>query len=152
VVTAIRYVEAHAAEYKVDLKRSAIAGESAGGHIVAMIGACHGSELHLAAVVPFFPPTDMEVLEIGPDKTPNAIVAVKAFLGFSEVTDDAIRLMREASPVTYGTGDQLVNFRQSEEMILPVESGGHALGSWEREPAKQEYKQKVPEWLLRTMR
>ena len=33
-VTAIKYVQAHAAEYKVDKKRLAIAGESAGGHIV----------------------------------------------------------------------------------------------------------------------
>jgi acetyl esterase/lipase len=64
----------------------------------------------------------------------------------------------------HGTADQLVNSRQSQEMcgkmkqagsvceILPVEGGGHALGSWERDPAKQAYKQTVPDWLLRTMR
>jgi acetyl esterase len=76
VVAALRYVEAHAAEYKVDPKRTAIAGESAGGHIVALIGARYGRELHLAAVVPFFPPTDMDALEVGADETPNAVVAV----------------------------------------------------------------------------
>src|SRR5215813_11451829 len=53
VVQAIRYVEAHAKEYKVDMKRIAITGESAGGHIVSLIGARWGSELHIAAVVPF---------------------------------------------------------------------------------------------------
>src|SRR6478672_2694798 len=58
VVEAIRYVEAHAAEFKVDMKRIATSGESAGGHIVAMIGARYGRELHLAAVVPFYPATD----------------------------------------------------------------------------------------------
>src|ERR1700688_3990593 len=39
VVSAIRYVEEHASEFKVDPKRIAISGESAGGHIVALIGA-----------------------------------------------------------------------------------------------------------------
>jgi predicted alpha/beta-hydrolase family hydrolase len=111
----------------------AATGESAGGHIVALIGATigarYGHELLLAAVVPFFPPTDMEALEVGADKNPNAMVAL----------------------FVHGTADQLVNFRQPQE-ILPVEGGGHALGSWERDPAKQPYKLMVPECLLRTVR
>src|SRR5579872_6398005 len=44
VVAAIRYIEAHAREYKVDLKRVALTGESAGGHIAALIGARYRSE------------------------------------------------------------------------------------------------------------
>src|SRR5215471_998228 len=47
VVLAIRYVEAHAREFKVDLSRIAISGESAGGHIVALIGARYASELRI---------------------------------------------------------------------------------------------------------
>src|SRR5579883_126120 len=39
VVAAIRFIEAHAKEYKVDRKRVAITGESAGGHLVSLIGA-----------------------------------------------------------------------------------------------------------------
>src|SRR5689334_16842911 len=35
VLLAVKYVEAHAAEYRVDPKRIALSGESAGGHIVA---------------------------------------------------------------------------------------------------------------------
>jgi len=171
VVASIRFIEDHASDYKVDLRRVALSGESAGGHIVALIGARYGTDLHLAAVVPFFGPTDFEALVAGQDKTPQAVKGVSQFLDIAEPDEAARKLMREASPVTYvhkgmlpflfvhGTADPLVNFRQSEEMcgkmkaagsrceILAVEGAGHALGTWERNPAWQAYKQKVPDWL-----
>lgn len=175
VVAAIRYVEAHAKEYKVDLKRLAITGESAGGHIVSLIGARYGRDLHVAAVVPFYPVNDFEAIVVGQDKTDGAVKAVSAFLGFTTPDDTAVRLMREASPITYvkkgmppylfvhGTGDSLVNFRQTEAMcakmkqsgsaceIYAVEGAGHGMGTWERNPAWQGYKQKVPQWLQQTL-
>src|SRR4051812_27620097 len=58
VVQAIRHIEAHAKDYKVDMQRVAITGESAGGHIVSLIGAKDAKELHLAARVPFYPGND----------------------------------------------------------------------------------------------
>ena len=175
VVRAIRYVEAHAKEYKVDLKRVAITGESAGGHIVALIGARYGHELHLAAVLPFYPVNDFEAIVTGSDRTDGAVKAVSAFLGFTEPDEAAKKLMREASPITYvkkgmppylfvhGTGDPLVKFHQSEAMcakmkqagssceIYAVDGAGHGMVGWERNPAWQGYKQKVPEWLHQTM-
>src|SRR5258708_17420245 len=39
VEAAIRYVKSHAAQYKVDPTRIALIGESAGGHLVSMVGA-----------------------------------------------------------------------------------------------------------------
>jgi alpha-L-fucosidase 2 len=171
VIASIRFIEDHARDYKIDLRRVALSGESAGGHIVALIGARYGNDLHLAAVVPFFGPTDFEALVAGQDKTPQAVKGVSQFLGITEPGEAARKLMREASPVTWvhpgmppflfvhGTADPLVNFRQSEEMcdkmkaagsrceILAVEGAGHALGTWERNPAWQAYKQKVPDWL-----
>jgi acetyl esterase len=176
VVMAIRYIEAHAKEYKVDMKRVAITGESAGGHIVSLIGARYAQELHLAAVVPFYPVNDFEAIVVGPDKTAGAVKAVSAFLGFTEPDEKARQLMRESSPITYvkkgmppylfvhGTTDPLVNFRQSEAMcakmkqagsqceIYPVEGAPHGVVGWEKNPAWLGYKQKVPEWLHRTMR
>jgi alpha-L-fucosidase 2 len=175
VVAAIRFVEAHAREYKVDLKRVAITGESAGGHIVSLVGARYARELRLKVVVPFYPVNDFEAIVVGQDKTPNAVKAVSAFLGFTEPDEAAVRLMREASPITYirkgmppylfvhGTGDALVNFRQTEAMcakmkqagssceIYAVEGAGHGIGSWEKNPAWLGYKQKVPQWLLQAM-
>ena len=69
---AIKYVEAHARQFKVDPNRIAISGESAGGHIVAMIGARYADELHIKAVVPFYPPADFETLVTGPYKMERA--------------------------------------------------------------------------------
>ncbi len=171
VVTAIRYIEAHAKQYNVDGRRVAITGESAGGQIVSYIGARYGRQLHVRAVVPFYPPNDFEALVVGQDKNDKAIQAVSAFLGFTTPDEAAHKLMREASPVTWvnkemppylfvhGTGDPLVSFHKTEEMcaamkkagahceILAVEGAGHAIGTWERNPAWLGYKQKVPEWL-----
>src|ERR1043166_9020195 len=45
VVQSIKYVEAPKHEYKVDLKRVALSGESAGGHIVAYIAARYGRDM-----------------------------------------------------------------------------------------------------------
>ncbi|MGC3971315.1 MAG: alpha/beta hydrolase [Pirellulales bacterium] len=42
VATAVRWVRAHAKEYKVDVNRIALVGESAGGHLVAWVGARKG--------------------------------------------------------------------------------------------------------------
>src|SRR3954462_11547776 len=54
VESAIRWVRAHAKEYKVDVNRIALIGESAGGHLVSMVGARAKGDTALAAVVPFY--------------------------------------------------------------------------------------------------
>jgi acetyl esterase len=175
VVTAIRFIEKHAPEYKVDMKRVAITGESAGGHIVSLIGARYGHELHLTAVVPFYPVNDFEAIVVGQDRTDGAVKAISAFFGFTEPDEKARRLMREGSPITYvkkgmppylfvhGTADPLVKFRQSEAMcarmkqagsqceIYAVEGGRHGMVGWENNPAFQGYKQKVTDWLRQVM-
>ena len=38
VETAIRWVKGHATEYRLDLSRTALLGESAGGHLVSLVG------------------------------------------------------------------------------------------------------------------
>jgi len=177
VVAAIKYVEAHAGEYKVDPKRLAISGESAGGHIVAYIGARYGAQLHIAAVVPFYPAIDLDALVEGGDNlNGRARPALGAFLGFTEVNDEARQRMRDASPATYvhpgmppylfvhGTKDETVNIHQSQLMctkmkeagntceVYPVEGAPHWVEHWEGHPEWMGYKQKVPEWLKQTMR
>ena len=159
VVSAVRFVEAHAKQYKVNPRRIAQVGESAGGHLVAIVGARYGKQLHLKAVVPFYPVTNMT--ERFPDDT-----AIKGFLG-----DPTLALLKDASPVTYvakglppflfihGTKDQMVPFQQSVEMcdrlkqskvsceLFPVEGAPHGVGPWEGHPEWQAYKQKFISWL-----
>jgi len=176
VESAIRYVQSHAREYKVDLKRIAITGESAGGHLVSFVGARDGRKLKLRAVVPFYAPNELEAMITGSDQTASARPAIKGLLDFTEPNPEAVRRLREASPITYvkkgmppfllihGTGDQTVPFHQATVMcdkikqagssceIFPVEGGAHGMGSWDKNPSTQGYKVKMIEWLKRTMR
>jgi len=180
VLQSVKWLEAHAAEYHVDPKRIALSGESAGGHIVAYIAARYGRDLKIAAVAPFYPATDFDALVEGQDKTQLAYRGVLQFVGFKEPTDEARKVMGEASPITWvrpgmppflfihGTKDQLCNFHQSVEMcdkmkaagskceIYAVEGAPHWIGNWEKErdthPEWLAYKQKLPEWLKKTMK
>ncbi|TXT31011.1 MAG: alpha-L-fucosidase 2, partial [Planctomycetota bacterium] len=61
VETSIRWVKAHAKEYKVDVRRIALIGESAGGHLVSWVGTRAKEDTRVAAVVPFYAPHDLEL-------------------------------------------------------------------------------------------
>jgi acetyl esterase len=171
VVLAIRYIEAHAKQFKVDLNRIAISGESAGGHIVALIAAPYADDLRVKAVVPFYPPADFVSLVEGPHRMERAVGPVMKFVGATELNDEARKLLAAASPVTYihkgmppyliiaGTGDDLVGFRQSQLLcdrmrdagnsceIYALQGAPHWLVNWENHPEWQGYKQKVVDWL-----
>ena len=54
VESAIRFVRANAAKYKVDPSRIALIGESAGGHLVSYVGARNQADSRVAAVVSMY--------------------------------------------------------------------------------------------------
>jgi acetyl esterase/lipase len=54
VLTAIRWVKSHAAAYRIDPARLALAGESAGGHLVALAAVRADTATRVAAVIPFY--------------------------------------------------------------------------------------------------
>lgn len=60
VQTAIRWVKAHAAEFKGDPARVAIFGHSAGGHLATLAGLLGEGETRVQAVVGYAPVTDFE--------------------------------------------------------------------------------------------
>src|SRR5215510_2738767 len=64
VDTAVRWLKAHAAEYRVDPARSAIIGESAGGFLVNYAGTHYTPETRVRAVVDLYGPVDYEALSI----------------------------------------------------------------------------------------
>ena len=58
VYGAIRWVQAHAREYRLDTSKIAIIGESAGGFLVNYAGTHELPDTKIAAVVDFYGPTD----------------------------------------------------------------------------------------------
>src|SRR5262245_13578363 len=59
VERAIAFVKQHAREYRVDPRRIALMGESAGGHLVNLVGARNRPPADVAAVVSFYGPFDL---------------------------------------------------------------------------------------------
>lgn len=55
IKAAIRFLRAHAAEYKLDPSRFAVAGSSAGGHLAALVGVTSGDEALEGTVGEFLP-------------------------------------------------------------------------------------------------
>lgn len=60
VQTAIRWVKAHAREFKGDPTRIAIFGHSAGGHLATLAGVLGAGDTRVQAVVGYAPVTDFE--------------------------------------------------------------------------------------------
>ena len=170
---AIEYVKSHAAEYKVDTKRIALLGESAGGYLVSYVGTQTDPRWRLAAVVSFYGPHNLiGELEMRRQQgvEPSAI---KDFLGITEFDSAALARLREASPINrvhkgmppyllvHGNEDKVVAYEQSVKMyerlkragdsceLYTVENAGHGMMGWEKTP---EYKQKVIDWLGQELR
>jgi len=170
VATAVRWVRAHAAEYKVDRERIALIGESAGGHLVSWVGTQAAGDTAVAAVVPIYAPHDLEFQvrsrkELGPSMT--------ALLGLTELNDDAWRTLREASPsnevrrglppylLIHGDADAQVPYEQSplfrKKMLaagnvcdlITIPGGAHGMGTWEK--LGTNYQEQLIAWLKKTL-
>ena len=168
VESAVEYVKAHAKQYKADPNRIALVGESAGGHLVSFAGTRKKKNSRVAAVVSFYGPHDLESRARSQGTLSDS---VKAFLGLSELNNKTWETLRSASPITHvskdmppyllihGTKDDLVPYDQSVRMcekmkqagarceIFTVEGGAHGVGSWERTPEFQAYKERMVAWL-----
>ncbi|MBK5295459.1 MAG: alpha/beta hydrolase [Acidobacteriia bacterium] len=170
--TAIEWVKKHAKEYKADPKRIALMGESAGGQIVAYVGARGRGSTSVAAVVDFYGPHDLlgRARERGPTDPTLKLVGGIALDAETE------KRLAEASPINYvhkgmppflfihGTKDAAVPYNQSPMMcdkmksvgvaceVYTVEDAPHGVGPWEKNPAWQTYKIKMVDWLRQTLR
>jgi alpha-L-fucosidase 2 len=164
VETAIRWVKAHAAEYKVDPKRIALIGESAGGHLVSYVGARCAGETRVQAVVPFYAPHDLALQVrhrnmLGP--------SMEALLGLTELNDAAWQKLRETSVplakdrppylLIHGDKDDVVPIEQSTQFqkamrdlgntcdLITIPGGAHGMGGWDK--LQSDYRVKLVEWL-----
>jgi acetyl esterase/lipase len=140
---AVRYLRSHAKQYGIDPNRIGALGDSAGGHLVLMLGVTRPEDgfegsggwtqtsSAVQAVVSWFGPTDLAAADMPEISKP----IVREFLG----TYPAPELGRKASPMTYvhqgecpilllqGTIDPLVPYTQAVIMAKRI-SDEHAPG------------------------
>ena len=128
VLAAVAWVRAHAAEYGVDPREIGAIGESAGGHLAAMLAVLGRDSLdtgsRIAAAVSWSGPMDLHALV----RDAGDVVAggltirddvVEPFLGCRGVS--CARLFRKASPVTFvDPSDAPMLLVNSVEEFLPI--------------------------------
>lgn len=146
---AVRWLRAHAGHYGLDPARFAAWGESAGGHLVAMLGTTGdeaafevGEHLDVSsrvqAVVDYFGPTDF--LQMDAHRLPHGMVHDDADSPESELVGGAIQehpdRVAAVNPITYvssaappflivhGDQDPLVPYHQSTLLVAALEAVG----------------------------
>lgn len=155
VAAAVRYVRAHAPEFKVDPARIALIGESAGGQLASMAALRQAGSV-VKAVVALYSPADLEPFRLAMQGMPLAGLLRTPLQELSP-----LRHVRRGMPpflLIHGTADALVPFEQSEKMcrairnagavcdLIAVKGGGHGLRLWES-AGLTSYKNLMTGWL-----
>jgi alpha-L-fucosidase 2 len=172
---AILFVKEHAREYKVKPKKIALMGESAGAHLVNLIGARNRPPANVAAVVSFYGPMNLvDTLRLHPGDPLSD--GLKSVFRIDALDEAGMAKVREGSPDEYvnsrtppflfihGTKDQAVPYEQSVlgvELLkkqgipcdlITVPEGIHGVVNWESDPKFQGYKAPMIDWLHRHLR
>ncbi len=174
VISAIEWVRAHAAEYKVDPKRIALVGESAGAYLVDYVAVTAPKNARVNAVVSFYGPHDL-VLQVN-EKGQKISEGLQGLTGVSEWNAEGQKKLRDLSPsflvrknpppflLIHGTEDEQVPYQQSVRFrrvlmdkggkveLFTVDGARHGVGPWEKEAGQQAYKAKFIEWLRAALR
>jgi acetyl esterase/lipase len=146
---AIRWLRAHAAEYRLDPERIAVWGTSAGGHLAAMLGVSQGVEglegevgphrdqsSRVRCVVDFFGPAEMLTMGDHPSsidhhspQSPESRLIGGAVLEHPDRARSASpieHVSRDDAPhlIVHGTADKLVPYPQSVAFEKRLEAAG----------------------------
>jgi acetyl esterase len=147
VNSAIRWVKANAAAYRVDVSKIAIIGESAGGFLVNYAGTHETPDTRVAAVVDFYGPVDYgklaELRRDHPERFNMTSINRHAsngggihFFGVEQLDQAGLAKLRAASPIAavhkgmapflciHGTRDDQVAFEQSPAMCEAMHKAG----------------------------
>ncbi|HUE83272.1 MAG TPA: alpha/beta hydrolase [Pyrinomonadaceae bacterium] len=154
VKTAIRWVKAHAAEYKGDPNRIVLFGHSAGGHLVTLAATEVDDSIRVQAVVGYAPVTN---LEQDLEARGGLSVSLQNLLDRpKEPTPESLGILRAISPLNHvrpglppflllhGDADKTVPLQQSVDFrakllangvrcdLITIPRGGHGLSDWEK--------------------
>lgn len=155
VLTAIRWVKAHAAEFKGDPSRIALIGYSAGGQLACFAATVVDDSVRVQAVVGFAPVTDFE--QELPKRDNMLGVAQRGLLNRpQELTPETLGMLRALSPVNHvrpglppflllhGDADKSVPYEQSLAFqsklrangircdLITLKGAPHRLTEWEK--------------------
>ncbi len=171
VISAIQWLHDHAQEYKVDPKRIALLGESAGAYLVDYAAIVAPKNLQVAAVVSFYGPHDLVQLV----KEKGLGKGIQALTGVQELNAEGEKQLRAVSPydmvkkglppflLLHGTADELVPYQESPRFcdalkargvdceLHTVPGGLHGVGNWEKHPEQLDYKSVVIAWLKKKL-
>lgn len=171
VQTAIRWVKAHAKEFKGDPARIVIFGHSAGGHLATLAGALGEGDTRVQAVVGFAPVTDFEFeLPIRGGLSPS-------LQGLHNqpkaVTPESLAILRETATINHvkpglppflllhGDADQTVPYQTSLNFqaklrangvpcdLITIPGAGHGLLNWNQ--FSPGYQHQLIAWLARNL-
>jgi alpha-L-fucosidase 2 len=147
--SAIRWVTAHSAEYRVDARKIAIIGESAGGYLVNYAGTHETPETKIAAVVDFYGPVEYGTLALARRDHPGAFNMATInrhasngggihFFGVDALDSAGLAKLHAMSPLAgvhqgmppflciHGTKDDQVSYQQSTTMCDAMHKVGAA--------------------------
>jgi acetyl esterase len=145
--SAIRWVKANAAAYRVDVSKLAIIGESAGGFLVNYAGTHGTPETRVAAVVDFYGPVDYEKLALQRRDHPELFNMASInrhlansgsyrFFGAEQLDAAGLAKLRAIAPILavhkgmapflciHGTKDDQVSYDQSPAMCNAMRKVG----------------------------
>lgn len=124
VQTAVRWIKAHAPDYRGDPSRIALFGHSAGGHLVCLAATLADDSTRVQAVVGFAPVTDFEtdvvhrggqlstslqaLFDLPPVPTPESLAILRAASPFAHVKPDLPPFL-----LLHGDADKTVRLEQS---------------------------------------
>ncbi|MBI4877092.1 MAG: alpha/beta hydrolase [Acidobacteria bacterium] len=152
---AVAWVKANAAKYGIDASRIGAAGGSAGGHLVALLGATG----EVQAVAAFNPAVDL--VSFGKRAPSSAGNSVAEFIGATYA--EKPQVWAEATPLTHvskksapflflhGTGDTTVPYQQSVDMLNKLKAAGVAAEIFTAEGAGHGFFNRPP-WFEPTLK
>lgn len=171
VQTAIRWVKAHAKEFKGDPNRIAIVGHSAGGHLACLAGVLGAGDTRVQAVVGFAPVTDFE-FEL-PARGGLSTSLQNLHNQPKEPNATSLAILRETAPINHvkpglppflllhGEADKSVPYQTSLNFqaklraagvkcdLITIPGAGHGLLQWQN--FAPGYPAELIEWLRQTL-
>ena len=172
VQTAIRWVKAHAAEFKGDPKRIALFGHSSGGHYAVLAGTLIDESVRVQAVVGFAPVTNQEQ-DLPVRK--GLSTSLQGLLNRpKDLTPESVGILHELSPINHvrpglppflllhGDQDKSVPIQQSLDFqaklkandvpceLIIIPGAPHGLVTWEK--FQPDYQARMITWLRETLK